>query len=122
MPQLRAMTSREPGSPFQRVRDAGMGSDRGCLLLPSVGTVAAEDAEEEDVFPAGLPVPLSALHSGSHYLAWVQASNALGVARSAPRRLNLQELGTPVCPSVHLRAAPRAGAMQCHMHHPEMSL
>ncbi|KAM6263521.1 interleukin-23 receptor isoform 2-T2 [Spheniscus humboldti] len=70
------------------------------LHLRSVGTVAAEDAEEEDVFPAGLPVPLSALHSGSHYLAWVQASNALGVARSAPRRLDLQELVVPALPLV----------------------
>ncbi|XP_019327455.1 PREDICTED: interleukin-23 receptor [Aptenodytes forsteri] len=70
------------------------------LHLRSMGTVAVEDAEEEDVFPAGLPVPLSALHSGSHYLAWVQASNALGVARSAPRRLDLQELVVPALPLV----------------------
>lgn len=46
------------------------------------------------MFPAGLPVPLSALRGGSRYLAWVQARNTLGTARSAPRHLDLQELGT----------------------------
>uniref|UniRef100_A0A8B9V1P6 Fibronectin type-III domain-containing protein n=1 Tax=Anas zonorhyncha TaxID=75864 RepID=A0A8B9V1P6_9AVES len=49
---------------------------------------------EENVFPAGSPVPLSALRGGSCYLAWVQARNALGTALSAPQHLDLQELGT----------------------------
>ncbi|XP_068547277.1 interleukin-23 receptor isoform X1 [Anas acuta] len=53
---------------------------------------------EEDVFPAGSPVPLSALRGGSRYLAWVQARNALGTARSAPRHLDLQELVVPALP------------------------
>ncbi|XP_072723730.1 interleukin-23 receptor isoform X2 [Ciconia boyciana] len=77
------------------------------LHLRSVGTAMAEDAEEEEedaeeeeVFPAGSPVPLSALRSGSRYSAWVQASNALGAARSAPRRLDLQELVVPALPLV----------------------
>ncbi|KAM9283315.1 interleukin-23 receptor [Morus bassanus] len=81
---------------------------RYALHLRSVATAAVEDAEdaeeedaeEEDVFPAGLPVPLSALRSGSHYSAWVQASNALGAARSTPRHLNLQELVVPALPLV----------------------
>ncbi|XP_029889759.1 interleukin-23 receptor isoform X2 [Aquila chrysaetos chrysaetos] len=80
-------------------------STRYALHLRSVGTAAAEDAEEEDaeeeeVFPAGLPVPLSALRGGSRYSAWVQASNALGAARSPPRRLDLQELVVPALPLV----------------------
>ncbi|KAM6079794.1 interleukin-23 receptor isoform 2-T2 [Theristicus caerulescens] len=77
------------------------------LHLRSVGTAAAEDTEdaeenteEEEVFPAGLPVLLSALRSRSHYSAWVQASNALGTARSAPRRFDLQELVVPTLPLV----------------------
>ncbi|KAM9186531.1 interleukin-23 receptor [Mergus octosetaceus] len=53
---------------------------------------------EEDVFPAGSPVPLSALRGGSRYLAWVQARNALGTTRSAPRHLDLQELVVPALP------------------------
>uniref|UniRef100_A0A8B9Z2K9 Fibronectin type-III domain-containing protein n=1 Tax=Buteo japonicus TaxID=224669 RepID=A0A8B9Z2K9_9AVES len=81
VPHSPAVTPRESGLPCQRVHDAGPGSDRGCFLLPSVGTAVAEDAEEEDdeeeeIFPAGLPVPLSALRGGSRYSAWVQASNA----------------------------------------------
>ncbi|CAN0268077.1 unnamed protein product [Bubo scandiacus] len=60
----------------------------------------AEEEEEEEVFPAGSPVPLSALRSGTRYLAWVQASNALGAARSAPRLLDLQELVVPALPLV----------------------
>ena len=108
VPQSRAVTPRELASPFQRVHDARTGSDRGCLLLPSVGTAAVEDAKEEDaeeeeeeeVFPAGSPVPLSALRGRSHYSAWVQASNSLGAACSASRRLNLQELGMSIRPSV----------------------
>lgn len=60
----------------------------GPFLLPST------QMAEEDVFPAGSPVPLSALRGGSHYLAWVQAQNALGTALSAPQHLDLQELGT----------------------------
>nr|XP_009484559.1 PREDICTED: interleukin-23 receptor [Pelecanus crispus] len=59
-----------------------------------------EDAEEEQVFPAGSPVPLSALRNGSCYSAWVQASNALGTACSAPQRLDLQELVVPALPLV----------------------
>ena len=78
------------------------GSD---LLLPSVGTAVgdAEDAEEEEeeVFPAGSPVPLSALRNGSRYSAWVQASNTLGAARSAPRLLDLRELGMSIRPPIH---------------------
>ncbi|XP_053929382.1 interleukin-23 receptor isoform X4 [Cuculus canorus] len=73
------------------------------LHLRSVRTAAGEDsenAEEEKVFPAGSPVPLSALRGGSHYTAWVQASNALGAAHSAPRHLNLQELVVPTLPLV----------------------
>ncbi|XP_050757355.1 interleukin-23 receptor [Gymnogyps californianus] len=60
----------------------------------------AEEEEEEDVFPAGSPVPLSALRGRSHYSAWVQASNSLGAACSAPQRLNLQELVVPALPLV----------------------
>ncbi|XP_069718059.1 interleukin-23 receptor isoform X2 [Phaenicophaeus curvirostris] len=73
------------------------------LHLRSVKTAAGEDsenAEEEKVFPAGSPVPLSELSGGSHYSAWVQASNALGAAHSAPRHLNLQELVVPALPLV----------------------
>ncbi|XP_035420286.1 interleukin-23 receptor [Cygnus atratus] len=53
---------------------------------------------EEEVFPAGSPVPLSALRGGSRYSAWVQARNALGAARSAPRHLDLRELVVPALP------------------------
>ncbi|XP_054689606.1 interleukin-23 receptor isoform X1 [Grus americana] len=75
---------------------------RYALHLRSVGTAEdAEDAEEEEeVFPEGSPVPLSMLRSRSHYSAWVQASNVLGAARSAPRRLNLQDLVVPTLPLV----------------------
>uniref|UniRef100_A0A669PDQ8 Fibronectin type-III domain-containing protein n=1 Tax=Phasianus colchicus TaxID=9054 RepID=A0A669PDQ8_PHACC len=55
---------------------------------------------QEDVFPTGSPVPLSVLNGSSRYLAWVQASNALGTARSAPQHLDLQQLGTPVAHTV----------------------
>ncbi|KAM9280308.1 interleukin-23 receptor [Cariama cristata] len=75
------------------------------LHLRRVGTVAAEDAkkeaaEEEEVFPAGSPVPLSVLRGKRRYLAWVWASNTLGAACSAPRPLNLQELVVPALPLV----------------------
>uniref|UniRef100_A0A8V0ZZR8 Interleukin 23 receptor n=1 Tax=Gallus gallus TaxID=9031 RepID=A0A8V0ZZR8_CHICK len=53
---------------------------------------------QEDVFPTGSPVPLSALNGSSRYLAWVQASNALGMARSAPLHLDLQQLVVPAVP------------------------
>lgn len=87
-----------------------MGSERGCLLLPSMATAVAEDAEEEGdakekeekVFPADSPMPLSALQGRSHYSAWVWASNALGTACSAPWHLNLKELGMSIHPSIHL--------------------
>lgn len=55
---------------------------------------------QEDVFPTESPVPLSVLNASSHYLVWVQASNALGMARSAPQHLDLQQLGTPVAHTV----------------------
>ncbi|XP_010559840.1 PREDICTED: interleukin-23 receptor [Haliaeetus leucocephalus] len=42
----------------------------------------------------------SALRGGTRYSAWVQASNALGAARSPPRRLDLQELVVPALPLV----------------------
>lgn len=61
-----------------------------------------DDEEEEKVFPAGSLVPLSTLHGGNHYSAWVQARNELGAARSAPRHLNLQELGM----SIHRPSTP----------------
>ncbi|XP_026709651.1 interleukin-23 receptor-like [Athene cunicularia] len=72
------------------------------LHLRSVVQAAEEEdaEEEEEVFPAGSPVPLSTLGSGTRYLAWVQASNTLGAARSAPRLLNLQELVVPALPLV----------------------
>uniref|UniRef100_A0A672UUC5 Interleukin 23 receptor n=1 Tax=Strigops habroptila TaxID=2489341 RepID=A0A672UUC5_STRHB len=38
--------------------------------------------EKEKVFSAGSLIPLSVLHGGNHYSAWVQASNELGAARS----------------------------------------
>ncbi|XP_074762107.1 interleukin-23 receptor isoform X2 [Athene noctua] len=60
----------------------------------------AEEEEEEEVFPVSSPVPLSALRGGTRYSAWVQASNALGTVRSAPRLLNLQELVVPALPLV----------------------
>ncbi|XP_042664368.1 LOW QUALITY PROTEIN: interleukin-23 receptor [Tyto alba] len=71
------------------------------LHLRSAGTVDGaeeEEEEEEEVFPAGSPVPLSALRGGTRYSAWVQASNALGAARSAPRLLDLRELVVPALP------------------------
>ncbi|XP_054240541.1 interleukin-23 receptor [Indicator indicator] len=69
------------------------------------GMVVAEDAEEKDdeeekAFTAGSPVPLSVLHGKTHYWAWVQASNALGAARSPPQHLNLQQLVVPSLPLV----------------------
>ncbi|XP_038000149.1 uncharacterized protein LOC119703822 isoform X2 [Motacilla alba alba] len=57
-----------------------------------------EEDEEEKTFPADSPVLLSELHNDSHYSVWVQASNALGTARSAPRHLSLQELVVPALP------------------------
>ncbi|XP_033919401.1 interleukin-23 receptor [Melopsittacus undulatus] len=76
------------------------------LHLRRVGTAVTEDAKEEDdngeekekVFPAGSLVLLSTLNGGNHYSAWVQASNVLGAARSAPQHLNLQELVIPTLP------------------------
>ncbi|XP_053841686.1 interleukin-23 receptor [Vidua macroura] len=59
-----------------------------------------EEDEEEKVFPADSPVLLRELHNDSHYSAWVQASNVLGTARSAPRHLSLQELVVPALPEV----------------------
>uniref|UniRef100_A0A8C3DUP1 Uncharacterized protein n=1 Tax=Corvus moneduloides TaxID=1196302 RepID=A0A8C3DUP1_CORMO len=59
-----------------------------------------EDEEEEKTFPADSPVLLRELHNASHYSVWVQASNALGTARSAPRHLSLQELVVPALPVV----------------------
>ncbi|XP_065698737.2 interleukin-23 receptor [Patagioenas fasciata] len=71
------------------------------LHLRSMGTAAAGDTEEEDaVFPAGSPVPLSKLSSGSRYLVWVRANNTLGAACSAPQHLSLQELVIPALPLV----------------------
>ncbi|XP_059709536.1 interleukin-23 receptor isoform X2 [Haemorhous mexicanus] len=57
-----------------------------------------EDDEEEKTFPADSPVLLRELHNGSQYSVWVQASNALGTARSAPQHLSLQELVVPALP------------------------
>ncbi|KAL9845615.1 interleukin-23 receptor isoform 2-T2 [Geothlypis trichas] len=57
-----------------------------------------EDDEEEKTFPADSPVLLRELHNASQYWVWAQASNALGTARSAPRRLSLQELVVPALP------------------------
>uniref|UniRef100_A0A8V5G1A5 Uncharacterized protein n=1 Tax=Melopsittacus undulatus TaxID=13146 RepID=A0A8V5G1A5_MELUD len=54
--------------------------------------------QKEKVFPAGSLVLLSTLNGGNHYSAWVQASNVLGAARSAPQHLNLQELVIPTLP------------------------
>ncbi|XP_064003542.1 interleukin-23 receptor [Pogoniulus pusillus] len=59
---------------------------------------AEKDEEEEKVFTAGSPVPLRALHGRTHYLAWVQASNALGAARSTPQHLDMQQLVVPTLP------------------------
>lgn len=77
------------------------GSEHGRFLPRSIQTA------QEEVFPMGSPVPLSALNGSSRYLAWVQASNALGMARSAPLHLDLQQLGTPVahtlCPALGLQ-------------------
>ncbi|KAM6305319.1 interleukin-23 receptor [Aegotheles albertisi] len=70
-------------------------------LEMSVAEDAEEDAEEEEmVFPADSPVPLSSLRGGNHYFVWVQASNTLGTARSAPQHLDLQELVVPTLPLV----------------------
>ncbi|XP_063262946.1 interleukin-23 receptor isoform X2 [Prinia subflava] len=57
-----------------------------------------EEDEEEKIFPANSPVLLRELHNESHYSVWVQASNALGTARSAPQHLSLQELVIPALP------------------------
>ncbi|XP_039567790.1 interleukin-23 receptor isoform X2 [Passer montanus] len=57
-----------------------------------------EEDEEEKTFPADSPVLLRELHNDSHYSLWVQASNALGTARSAPLHLSLQELVVPALP------------------------
>ncbi|OXB82169.1 UNVERIFIED_CONTAM: hypothetical protein H355_009048 [Colinus virginianus] len=53
---------------------------------------------QEDAFPTSSPVPLSMLNGSTRYLAWVQASNALGTARSAPQQLDLQQLVVPTVP------------------------
>ncbi|RMC08800.1 hypothetical protein DUI87_15051 [Hirundo rustica rustica] len=57
-----------------------------------------EEDEEEKIFPADSPVPLGELRNQSRYSVWVQASNALGTARSAPQHLSLQELVIPALP------------------------
>ncbi|XP_030919938.1 interleukin-23 receptor [Geospiza fortis] len=58
-----------------------------------------EDDEEEKTFPADSPVLLRELkNNSSQYWVWVQASNALGTARSAPRHLSLRELVVPALP------------------------
>ncbi|XP_066181428.1 interleukin-23 receptor [Sylvia atricapilla] len=57
-----------------------------------------EEDEEEKSFPADSPVLLRELHNESHYSVWVQASNALGTARSAPQHLSLQEIVIPALP------------------------
>ncbi|KAM6128958.1 interleukin-23 receptor [Phoenicopterus ruber ruber] len=99
-------TIREHSGRLECTWDAGRPTHldtRYTLHLRSVGTAEdAEDAEEEEevVFAAGLPVSLSALRGRSRYSAWVQASNTLGTARSAPRRLDLQELVVPALPLV----------------------
>ncbi|XP_068809590.1 interleukin-23 receptor isoform X2 [Struthio camelus] len=69
---------------------------RYALHLRSAGT------EEEAVFPAApaLAVPLSALRGGSRFSAWLQATNALGTARSPRRHLDLQRLVVPALPLV----------------------
>uniref|UniRef100_A0A803VUZ4 Uncharacterized protein n=1 Tax=Ficedula albicollis TaxID=59894 RepID=A0A803VUZ4_FICAL len=68
--------------------------------LPSASRVVARDEEDEEekIFPADSPVLLRELNNKSHYSGWVQASNALGTARSAPRLLSLQELVVPALP------------------------
>ncbi|XP_077038764.1 interleukin-23 receptor [Agelaius phoeniceus] len=68
------------------------------LHLRRVVAQDEEEDEEEKTFPAGSPVLLGELHNGSHYWVWVQASNELGTARSAPQRLSLQELVVPTLP------------------------
>lgn len=80
----------------------------------------AEKDEEEKVFTAGSPVPLRALHGRTHYLAWVQASNALGAARSTPQHLDMQQLGMYIHPLTH--PPTRSGALRAWTHHPEMSI
>ncbi|XP_056354097.1 interleukin-23 receptor [Oenanthe melanoleuca] len=57
-----------------------------------------EQDEEEKIFPADSAVLLRELNNQSHYSGWVQASNALGTARSALRLLILQELVVPALP------------------------
>ncbi|XP_051481465.1 interleukin-23 receptor isoform X2 [Apus apus] len=60
----------------------------------------AEEEEEVEVFPADSPVLLSSLRGGDNYWVWVQATNTLGTARSAPRHLHLQDLVVPALPLV----------------------
>nr|XP_041573805.1 interleukin-23 receptor [Taeniopygia guttata] len=93
---LRSCDTQEPGWPCQQGCGAGMGTEE----LPSSSRVLAEDEEDEEekIFPADSPVLLRELHNDSHYSVWVQASNALGTARSAPRRLSLQEIVVPALP------------------------
>ncbi|XP_014106071.1 PREDICTED: interleukin-23 receptor [Pseudopodoces humilis] len=64
--------------------------------------VVAEDEEDEEekIFPADSPVPLRELNNESLYSVWVQASNALGTARSSPRHLSLQEIVVPALPVI----------------------
>ncbi|KAM7014249.1 interleukin-12 receptor subunit beta-2-like [Passerculus sandwichensis] len=71
---------------------------RHSLHLRRVVARDEEDEEEEKTFPADSPVLLRELHNDSQYWVWVQASNALGTARSAPQRLSLQELVVPALP------------------------
>uniref|UniRef100_A0A674HI82 Fibronectin type-III domain-containing protein n=1 Tax=Taeniopygia guttata TaxID=59729 RepID=A0A674HI82_TAEGU len=88
--------TQEPGWLCQQGCGAGTGTEE----LPSSSRVLAEDEEDEEekIFPADSPVLLRELHNDSHYSVWVQASNALGTARSAPRRLSLQEIVVPALP------------------------
>ncbi|XP_052522821.1 interleukin-23 receptor isoform X1 [Tympanuchus pallidicinctus] len=81
--------------------------ERGDLRDGALGRLT--QTAQEDVFPTDAPVPLSALNGSSHYLVWVQASNALGTARSAPQHLDLQQLVVPAVPLAE-RAETTAGS------------
>ncbi|XP_062472123.1 interleukin-23 receptor isoform X3 [Pezoporus occidentalis] len=109
------------------------------LHLRRVRTAVTEDAKEDDddeeeekVFPAGSLVPVSSLHGGNHYSAWVQASNMLGAARSAPQHLNLQQLVIPALPlltgaettessapitTIHWKRQTLLGSVRCEERH-----
>ncbi|KAM8805759.1 interleukin-23 receptor [Eudromia elegans] len=72
--------------------------------LPTHYTLHLQSArmQEAAVFVVGpaLTVPLSELRGGSLYAAWLEASNALGTARSAPQQLDLQHIVIPAAPAV----------------------